>query len=541
MSSNLKWKALFIVGVILLSIYGLIGLPTFPTSWAQAKQNFGDRIKLGLDLQGGTHLILQVKVDEAVQEHTDRTTDRLRTVLRNQNLSVGEIRLVDATHILVREIAPEAVTPFRELLTSSFAEWDIAPAPGETSGYLLTLKPSFIGNLNTETMRLAVETIRRRIDALGLTEPVISEHGRGQDQILVQLPGEGDPNRAKAVIRAGGQLELKLVRGGPYQSQSDAYQAFPGGALPVGTEIIRAKPTPTQTGQLAPEQWYVVERIPVVTGRDLRSTSYHRSTKNIGFYDVSFNLTNEGARRFGPFTAANVGKPLGIILEGRLETAPNINSRIDDSGVIEGKFGLEEAKDLALVLRSGALPASIVYLEERTIGPSLGADSIRQGFTASIVSLLVVMVFMVIYYRLSGINAVVALILNLVFLLAILAYAGAVLTLPGIAGVILTVGMGVDSNVLIFERIREELRSGKAPPSAVELGFNRAFLTIIDTHVTTVVSCLFLMIFGEGPVRGFAVTLTIGLVVNIFTAVYVSRTIFNWHLARMPRQAELSI
>jgi preprotein translocase subunit SecD len=222
-------------------------------------------------------------------------------------------------------------------------------------------------------------------------------------------------------------------------------------------------------------------------------------------------------------------------------TAPVIQSRIEDSGRITGRFGQQEANDLALVLRSGSLPASIKYLEERTIGPSLGADSIREGFRASVVSLAVVMLFMLVYYRLSGLNAVVALLFNLLILLAALAYFQAVLTLPGIAGVILTIGMGVDSNVLIFERIREELRNGKPNPSAVEVGFNRAFLTIIDTHVTTVVSAAFLFIFGTGPVRGFAVTLVIGLISNVFTAVYVSRTIFAWHLSRMGREAELSI
>lgn len=540
MNSNLKWKAAFIVFVVLLGIYGLIGRPIFPTSLTQVKQNFVGSIKLGLDLQGGTHLIIQVKVDEAVQAYTDQTIDRLRNVLRERNLSVGEVRLVDRTHILARDIAPDAVNAFRDLISSAFADFEVSPAPGEASGYVLTLRPSAVANIHAETMRQAVETIRRRIDQLGLTEPVISEHGGGQDEILIQLPGEGDPNRAKAVIRAGGQLELKLVRGGPYGTRGEALTQF-SGILPVGTELLPAKPESLPGGQLPLEMWYLVERVSIVTGRDVRNASYVRSTQHPGFYDVVFNLNNDGARRFDAATGANIGKPLAIVLDGRVETAPTIQGRISDSGNITGRFTLESARDLALILRSGALPASIVYLEERTIGPSLGADSIRQGFLASMISLVLVIIFMVVYYRFSGINAAVALIMNLMLLLAILAYAGAVLTLPGIAGVLLTVGMGVDSNVLIFERIREELRAGKAPASAVELGFNRAFLTIIDTHVTTVVSALFLMMFGTGPVRGFAITLVIGLVANLFTAVYVSRTIFDWHLSRMSRQAELSI
>jgi preprotein translocase subunit SecD len=286
---------------------------------------------------------------------------------------------------------------------------------------------------------------------------------------------------------------------------------------------------------------YIVDRVPIITGRDLRSATAQLSTDTPGSYEVSFTISNDAARRFGPFTEQNVGRPMAIMLDKRVESAPVIQSRIDDMGRITGRFGQQEANDLALVLRAGALPASIRYLEERTVGPSLGADSIRSGVQASVVSLILVMVLMVIYYRLSGVNAVVALLLNLVILLAALAYFGAVLTLPGIAGVILTIGMGVDSNVLIFERIREELRAGKATVSAVDLGFKRAFLTIIDSHVTTVVSAIFLFVFGTGPVRGFAVTLVIGLVANMFTAVYVSRAIFDWHLGKMRREAQLSI
>jgi preprotein translocase subunit SecD len=336
-------------------------------------------------------------------------------------------------------------------------------------------------------------------------------------------------------------LELHLVMDTtPYQSEVAALAAH-GGVLPPNAQIVQGKSSASASSQIPAESWYVIDRVPVVTGRDLRSATAVRSTKNPGFYDVDFTLSTEAGRRFGPFTEQNIGKQLGIVLEHKLQTAPVINGRIDDTGVIEGQFGEQEANDLGLVLRSGALPASIKYLEERTVGPSLGADSIRHGVQASIISLIVVMVFMVFYYRLSGINAVVALILNLVLLLAALAYFGAVLTLPGIAGVILTIGMGVDSNVLIFERIREELRASKAPVSAVDLGFKRAFLTIIDTHVTTIVSAAFLFLFGTGPIRGFAVSLAVGLLANLFTSVYVSRVIFDWHLAKMPREAELSI
>jgi preprotein translocase subunit SecD len=541
MNSNLKWKAVFIIAVILVCFVGLIGIPDAPKSLSALKSNFTNRIKLGLDLQGGTHLILQVQVQEAVSQETDQVLDNITKALRDKTIRYDELRKLNDTQILVHNIAPEQAGAARNLISDQFPDWDITPAPGEPSGYLLTMKASHIADIQQRTMDQAEETIRRRIDALGLTEPLVAPYGQGENEIIVELPGEGDPNRAKGVIQAGGQLELHLVLDGtPYSSEAAAMAAH-GGVLPPNSQLVQGKSSASSAGQSSPESWYVVDRVPVVTGRDLRSATAIRSTKNIGFYDVDFTLSTDAGRRFGPFTEQNIGKQLGIVLEHRLQTAPTINGRIDDTGVIEGQFGEQEANDLGLVLRSGALPASIKYLEERTVGPSLGADSIRHGVQASIVSLLVVMIFMVVYYRLSGVNAIVALILNLIILLAALAYFGAVLTLPGIAGVILTIGMGVDSNVLIFERIREELRASKAPVSAVDQGFKRAFLTIIDTHVTTVVSALFLGLFGTGPVRGFAITLVIGLLANLFTSVYVSRVIFDWHLAELPREAELSI
>ena len=449
MNPNLQWKAVFILAVILLCFYGLLGLPDFPTSWGQVKENFSQRIKLGLDLQGGTHLILQVQVQEAVSLHTDQTVDRLTSQLRDKNLRYDEIRKVGDTHILVRNLAPEQSGAFRDLVRDVFPEWDLSPAPGETSGYALTMRPSFVANIQKQTMDLSEETIRRRIDALGLTEPVVQQHGRGENELLVQLPGEGDPTRAKGVIQAGGQLELRrVVDPTPYPSEAAAL-AQHGGVLPPGSELVRGK-AETSAGAPAAESWYLLDRTPVVTGRDLRSAAANRSTEMPGFWEVHFTLSTESARRFGPFTEQNIGRPMAIVLEHRVQSAPVIQNRIDDSGRITGRFGQQEGNDLALVLRAGALPASIKYLEERTVGPSLGADSIRHGLQASVVSLIVVMIFMVVYYRLSGVNAVVALILNLVILLAALAYFGAVLTLPGIAGVILTIGMGVDSNVLIF-------------------------------------------------------------------------------------------
>jgi preprotein translocase subunit SecD len=540
MTSNLKWKAVFILIVLLGCVYGLIGIPTFPTSWTAVKQNFTDRIKLGLDLQGGTHLILQVQVQEAVSLETAQILDHLKTQLHDQSIHFDDVRQLSDTQILVENVSANQSDAFRDLVTQNFPDWDVAPAPGEASGYVLTISPSAIAAINTQTMTQSVETIGRRIDQLGLTEPVVALYGRGDNEIIVELPGESDPTRAKAVIQAGGQLELAKVEDPtPYGSEAEALAAH-GGVLPPGTQLVPGSGGGTDAAQGA-QSWWLLDRDPIITGRDLRSATAVQSTDNPGYYEVAFTLSTDAAKRFGPFTEANIGRPMAIVLDNKVQSAPVIDNRIDDSGRIMGQFGQQSANDLALVLRAGALPASIVYLEERTVGPSLGADSIRHGVQASIVSLLVVLVFMVVYYRVSGVNAVVALLFNLVILLAALAYFGAVLTLPGIAGVILTIGMGVDSNVLIFERIREELRAAKAPVSAVDIGFKRAFLTIIDTHVTTVVSALFLGVFGSGPVRGFAVTLVIGLVANLFTSVYVSRVIFDWHLAKMPRQAPLSI
>jgi len=541
MNPNLKWKAVFIVVVILACVYGLLGLPTFPTSAADVKANFAHQIKLGLDLQGGTHLILQVQVQEAIAQETDQTVDRLTNQLRAKNIHYDEVRRVDDTHIIVRNVPSEQSGDFRDLVASQLQNvWDMGPTAGEPSSYTLTLRASAIATIKDTTMQQSLETIERRINALGLTEPTIQIHGRNDNEILVQLPGEGDPTAAKRVIQAGGQLELRLVEDpSPHPSQAAAMVAH-NGVLPPGTELVQGRSdsrNPTDTGEV----WYVLNRTSAVTGRDLRSATENRNANNPGQWQVNFTLSSEGAHRFGPFTEQNVHRQMAIVLDHKVYSAPVINSRIDDQGFIEGNFTEPSAHELALVLRAGALPASIKYLEERTVGPSLGADSIRHGVQASVLSLLVVMIFMLFYYRMSGGNAVLALILNLIILLAALAAFGAVLTLPGIAGVILTIGMGVDSNVLVFERIREELRNGKSPASAVQAGFDKAFLTIIDTHVTTIVSAFFLFLFGTGPIRGFAITLTIGLIANVFTAIYVSKTIFEYHLTKMDRQAELSI
>lgn len=542
MSSQLKWKFVLIAAVILACIYGLIGLPQFPTSLAQVKANLADRIKLGLDLKGGSHLVLQVQLEEAIAQRSNEAHDDLVQQLHSKNIPFSEVRQVDDTHILVRGVDPGSSGSLRDLVTSQFADWAMSPAPGEVNGFLLTIKPSVINDIHTQTMSQALETITRRINGLGLTEPTIAFTGRGEDEILVQLPGVGDPAAAKEVIQAGGQLSLVRVADGPFASETEALSKY-GGVLPAGTVVVPGKPESATAGQPSGQVYYLLDRAPIVTGQDLRDASASPSTDNPGEYEVDFKLSNAAAARFGPFTEqqAAIGGRMAVVLDHQVYEAAVIKSRIDDSGRITGGFSQESAQNLALVLRAGALPASIKYLEERTVGPSLGADSIREGVRASVGSMIVVMIFLVVYYRLSGVNAVVALILNLFILLAFMTFAGAVLTLPGIAGVVLTIGMGVDSNVLVFERIREELRAGKAPAPAVDTGFSRAFLTIIDTHITTLVSAAFLFLFGTGPVQGFAVTLSVGLVANLFTSIYVSRAIFDFHLSRMGRQEPLSI
>ena len=540
MDSHLKWKALFIGIVVLICFYALFGVPSFPTSWSQVASNFTNRMQLGLDLRGGSHLVLEVQVQEAVATHCDQTHDELVDQLHKQNITTGDVGELNSTQILIRNVAPAATGALQALVQNQFPDWTVSQAAGEQNGFLLSMKTSVVSAIEQQTMDQSLETIRRRINELGLKEPNVAPTGRGQDEILVELPGEGDPTRAKEVIQAGGQLKLQLVLdNNPYPSEAAALAAH-GGVLPPDSQLVPGK-VESADGQSGGEGWYLLARTPIVTGVDLKHATPGPAAQQPGFYQVNFFLSNAAAKRFGPFTAANVGRDMATVLDNQVQIAARIDNRIDDTGEIEGNFSQQQAEDLSEILNAGALPASIKYLEERTIGPSLGADSIREGVQASVASLIAVWIFLVVYYRLSGINAVVALILNLVILIAFMAVSGAELTLPGIAGVVLTIGMGVDSNVLVFERIREELRNGKANASAVDVGFNKAFLTIIDTHITTLVSAAFLFLFGTGPVKGFAITLTIGLLANLFTSVYVSRVIFDWHLAHMGREAELSI
>jgi preprotein translocase subunit SecD len=539
MNKNLTWKLVVIVGILLVFLFGIFGVPK-DLSGKGVLAAITDRIHLGLDLRGGTHLILQVQVNDAVNVDSDNAIARLKEEMRTHKINYADITKPDPVNhpemVVIKGVPPEQSSDFKSIVSDRLPEYD--PSSGTENSWTVSMKAQNLADLKNRAVTQAIETIRNRIDQLGVSEPVIQEHGLGQYQILVQLPGVDDPARVKDIMQSTAMLEIKQVLGGPYSSQQQAMQDQPNGLLPPDSILLpgTARAAGDQNGA---ESWYLVSRASAITGRDLRDAQPSQDTN--GQPAVGFSLTGEGGRKFYAFTSEHVKDRLGVILDNKVQSVATIDEPIHDQGIIKGRFTLQEVKDQCMVLRSGALPASIKYLEERTVGPSLGADSIRSGVRAAIVGMVVVLVFMLIYYRWAGVNADIALILNLVILLGFMGYVGAVLTLPGIAGVILTIGMGVDSNVLIFERIREELRNGKTPPSAVEQGFKHALITIIDTHVTTMVSALILFLFGTGPVKGFATTLFFGLAANLFTAVFVSRVIFDWVLSRKQRGEALSI
>ena len=540
MYTNLKYKGLFIAAVTLLSLWLVFG---FPKSKQEFYDNLNRNIKLGLDLRGGSNLVLQIQVQDGFKVEANQTIDRMKEEMRKGSIDYASmeasdpksIEEADKIEIVVKGVPLDKTGPFRTLVNDRVSQWILTSL--SSSDYRLTMKPSEALLLRKDTVDRAMRTIENRINGLGLAESSVRQRGRAdaEAEILVEMPGVDDPARVKQILQTTAMLELTEVKdAGPFTSREQVL-AKHGGVMPLNSRIVKQSP---RTGDTT-ESWYLVNRVPVVTGRDLRNARAGRDEN--GRPATDFMLSQDAARRFGPYTQANIGNRLAIILDNQVRSAPTINSRIDDNGQIVGAANDQEASDLALILRAGSLPAGIVYLEERTVGPSLGADSIRQGFVAGTAGLIAVVAAMLLYYKKSGVNATLALLLNALVLMGILCYFQAVLTLPGIAGIILTIGMAVDSNVLIFERIREELRSGKAVPSAIDTGFSRAFLTIIDTHVTTIVSCAFLFMLGTGPVKGFAVTLVIGLAANVFTSVFVSKCLFQFELRAQRTEARLSI
>jgi len=515
MKKGLRWKIILAAFVVILAI-----IFAYPPK---------DKIKLGLDLKGGMHLVLQVVTDDALNSEADQAITRLQEQLKKKDIEFKTITKGKIGEFSLQEINPEQEGKIKDLLDEYLREWDYSII-GNTVSF--SLKPNVARYLKDQTVKQALETIRNRVDELGLTEPTLQRQGLTGDRLIVELPGVENPERVKSIIKTTAFLEWKLVKAGPAPDQEALLKDF-GGKAPGDMQVLRGDPRRTEGG------YYLVSQVAAITGKDLLDA--RSSIDEWNNPAVSFSLNSDGARRFSKFTSENIGKPLSIVLDGKIQEVATIQDRISDSGIIHGRFTQEQAEDIALVLRAGALPASIKYLEERTIGPSLGADSIRKGLSATIMALILVMAFMIFYYRLSGINAVIALTLNIIILMGTLAYFKAVLTLPGIAGIILTIGMAVDANVLVFERIREELSSGKAILSSISSGFSRAFKTILDANVTTIIAAIFLFQFGTGPIKGFAVTIIIGITASMFTAVFVSRLIFDLFHSKRKKSGKLSI
>lgn len=532
MNENLRWKLITVFAVLVIfsavGVYPIVAarFGIHSPSWLIDKQ-----LKLGLDLKGGVHLVLQVQTDDALRLESEAEMERLREELQNRKITPTALTPLSPTQFRVDGVPTGQDGAFRTAANEVQTNFD--RGSGVNGSYTFTMKPNIQNNLRDEAVVQARETIERRVNELGVTEPSIAQQGANGDQLLVQLPGVTDVERAKSIIQSTGLLELKIVEQGPSASKE---QLLVNGQVPPGMEIVPgASGTPGDSGTV----YYLLRRAAAVTGRDLRSARPSLDENNQPA--VQFTLNNEGGRKFSKVTGENIGRQLAIVLDGRVQSAPRIDGRITTDGRIYGSFTQQEAQDLSLILRSGSLPAQLNYLEERTVGPTLGADSIRSGVLASAAGLLLVVAFMLFYYRASGVNAVAALLLNLIILIGLMAYIGAVMTLPGIAGFVLTMGIGVDSNVLIFERIKEELEAGRGVRASINAGFGRVFWTLVDTHISALISCAFLFQFGTGPIRGFAVTLFIGLLSNLFTAIFVSKALFEWALSGRQQVQALSI
>lgn len=531
MNKNIRWKVLTSLGVfVLFFAVGVYPILAQRYHWPLAGFLAAKQLKLGLDLKGGVHLVLRVQTDDALKMTTTTTSEQLREALKSANVAVTSIAVTSPQSFRVEGIPQDKDAEFTRMADDQTAV-NFERNSGAGGTYEFTMRPNIAATMREQAVTQARETIDRRVNELGVAEPNISLYGQTADQILVQLPGVTDVARAKEIIRNTAVLELKIVESGPAPSQEALLQQF-GAKVPEDMEVIQG------SAASGDSSFYLVRKVAAVTGQDLRAARTTIDENNRPA--VGFSLKTEGARKFGKVTGENIGRLLAIVLDNRVVSAARIETKINDEGRITGTFTPQQVADLALVLRTGALPAGLTYLEEQVIGPSLGADSIRAGVTASLVGLLLVVGFMLIYYRLSGVNAVVALIFNLVILLGLMAYIGATMTLPGIAGFVLTMGIGVDSNVLIFERIKEELAAQRGVRASINAGFSRVFLTLLDTHVASLISAAFLFQFGTGPIRGFAMTLVIGLISNLFTSTFVSKTLFEAVLSHR-QTAELSI
>ena len=503
MKKGLQWKLILTLAVMALSIFLFV-----PPK---------EKIKLGLDLKGGIHLVLQVMTEDAVNIETDTEIARLQELLKKKNVTFKAIVKGNGGNFTIQGLGADQEASLKTVLDESFQEWDYSFLGDNVS---LRMKEQAGRYLKDQAVTQALETIRNRVDVMGVSEPMIQRQGMAGDRIVVELPGVEDPERVKSIIKTTAILEWKLVRAGPAPDEATLLASV-GGTVPEDAQVVKGDPKRQEAG------FFLVDRVATVTGRDL--SNVRRSQDEWNSPAVSFSLHPDGGRRFEKATGENIGKRIAIILDNKVISAPTVETAIPAAtgGIIRGRFSLEEAEDLVVVLKAGSLPAGISYLEERTIGPSLGADSVRQGLISFLVAIIAVMSFMIVYYKLSGLNAIAALILNVVILFGALGYFHAALTLPGIAGIILSVGMAVDANVLIFERIKEEKALGKGILSSIATGFSRAFSAIFDSNLTTIISAIFLFQFGTGPIKGYATTLIIGLVANMFTAVFVSRLIFD--------------
>ncbi len=562
---NLLRRTIIILLITLAGLYTVIGPRHRPTrhdfTWSGIKATLATNIHLGLDLKGGSHLVMRVKTDEVLKNLTLADAVAIEKAVKDDGLPLKEVRpetTPGSYRITLETTDPSKLAELEQAAKKKLGA-DLLIWTSSVSGNTIvwTLPAAAQATLAEQATDQAQKIIESRLDAVGVAEPLVQRHGsQASHQILVQMPGIHDPERVKLLLKAESKLELVHVVSPPqtsgpvltYNTEEEAKGSL-GATVPTNRRVLpyseHDEPTTagSQANPAAPKQkkWVVVESPAVVDGSELRSAAAVQSQGGGDTYSISFSLKPIGSQKFGAWTAASINEYMGVVLNDEVKSVAYIKSAISDSGEISGRFTKQSADDLALTLRSGALPAPIEYMEERTVGASLGDDSIRSGVRASLVGLILVVLFMLVYYRGSGVNAVVALLLNMLLMLAGLVLFQATLTLPGIAGIILTIGMAVDSNVLIFERIREELRTGKTIPSAIEQGFARAFVTIIDTHVTTTISSLFLFLFGTGPLKGFAVTLVLGLAINLFSAVYVSRTIFMWELSRKKKMESLSI
>lgn len=521
MAKNLGWRgviaALFILAAALYLVPSICG--NLPPWWSGALPQ--EKIHLGLDLQGGMHLVLEVEAKKAVESSLERVVEELKHDFRTKKIRYQELKRRAGDGIDVTLMREEDVSQFRDLIASNYLDFGIKDRGSEGQG------PSFQLVLDekarTHTMKMAtdqaLETIRNRIDEFGVSEPDI----RPQEdfRILIQLPGIQDPKRAIELLGKTALLEFKLV------DEENSIESALEGNMPVGSEILKEIVIDSRTGSKR-EIPYLLKRRTLLTGEYLTDAMVQIDTQyNEPYVSISFDA--RGARLFERITGDNIGKRLAIVLDNHVYSAPVIRDKIaGGKAQITGAFTMDEARDLAIVLRAGALPAPVKILEERTVGPSLGKDSIDKGFKSMLIGGIVVIIFMVIYYGLSGLVADMALFLNILFIMAGLAFFGATLTLPGIAGIILTIGMAVDANVLVFERIREELRLGKPPRAAIEGGYSKAIVTILDANVTTFIVALVLFQFGTGPVRGFAVTLSIGIAASFLTAVFMTRIVFDY-------------